>query len=49
VLAADNQIEVHPQPDGDQFGERTIHGPGGRLTSAAVPEISLVLDALFST
>src|SRR5439155_2628496 len=49
VLAADNRIEVHRQPDGDQFGERTIHGPGGRLISYAVQELSLVLDALFST
>ena len=49
VLAPDRQIEVHRQPAGDQFSERTIHGPGGRLTSAAVPEISLDLDALFST
>ena len=49
VLAPDRQMEVHRQPAGDQFSERTIHGPGGRLTSAAVPEISLDLDALFST
>ena len=49
VLAPDRQIEVHRQPAGDQFSERTIHGPGGRLTGAAVPEISLDLDALFST
>src|SRR6266498_404189 len=40
VLASDRQIEVHRRPDGDQFAERSIHGPGGRLTSAAVPEIS---------
>ena len=48
VLAPDKQIEVHRQPAGDQFAERTICGPGGRLTSTAVSEISLDLDALFS-
>ena len=48
VLAPDRQIEVHRRPTGDQFAERTIHGPGGRLASAAVPEISLDIDALFA-
>ena len=49
VVAPDGQIEVHRRPTGDQFAERAIHRPGGRLTSAAVPQISLDLDALFST
>src|SRR5205814_10527307 len=48
VLAPDRQIEVHRRPTGDQFAERTIHGPGGRLTSSAVPEVAVDLDALFS-
>src|SRR5438034_1541133 len=48
VLAPDRQIEVHRQPAGDQFSERTIHGPGGRLTGAAVPEIALALGVLFA-
>src|SRR5437773_10443349 len=41
VLAPDRQIEVHRRPTGDQFAERTIHGPGGRLTSSAVPEVAV--------
>src|SRR5919109_1580516 len=40
VLAQENQIEVHRGPAGDQFAERAVHGPGGRLTSSAVPEIA---------
>lgn len=28
--------EVHRQPQGKQFADRAIHGPGGRVTSAAV-------------
>jgi Uma2 family endonuclease len=48
VLGPEQQIEVHRQPAGDQFAERTIHGPGGRLTCAAVPTIAVDLDALFA-
>src|SRR5216117_2359810 len=48
VLAQDNQIEVHRQPAGEQFAECAVHGPGGRLTSSAVPEIALDLDVLFA-
>ncbi len=49
VIATDRQIEVYRRPAGDQFAERVIHGPGGRLNSAAVPEVASDLDALFST
>ncbi|MBI2925952.1 MAG: Uma2 family endonuclease [Verrucomicrobia bacterium] len=48
VLGPENQIEVHRQPVGDHFAERTFHGPGGRLTSAGVPAIAVELDALFA-
>jgi Uma2 family endonuclease len=48
VLAPDKQIEVHRQPAGDHFAQRTIHGPGGRLASAAVREIAINLDAVFA-
>ena len=48
VLAPDKQIEVHRQPAGGQYAERAVHGPGGRLTSVAVPEIAVDLDALFA-
>lgn len=48
VLAQDKKIEAYRRPLGDDFAERTLHGPGGRLACAAVPEIVLDLDALFT-
>jgi len=48
VLAPERQIEVHRQPAGEQFSERSVHGPGGRLASTAVPGISVELDTLFA-
>jgi Uma2 family endonuclease len=48
VLAPEGRIEVHRKPAGDEFTERTVHGPGGRLVCAAVPEIVLDLDSLFA-
>ena len=47
VLGPEKQIEVHRHSTGDQFAERAVHGPGSRLTSTAVPEIAVELDALF--
>ena len=46
-MAPDRQIEVHRGPAGERFTDQVIHGPGGALTSAAVPEVVLDLDALF--
>jgi Uma2 family endonuclease len=48
VLGPEKQIEVHRQPAGDQYAERAVHGPGGRVTCAAVLPLVLDLDALFS-
>jgi Uma2 family endonuclease len=48
VLGPERQIEVHRRPVGDQFVERVVHGPGGRLMSATLPEFSVELDALFA-
>lgn len=48
VLGPEKQIEVQRQPAGEQFSERTLQGPGGSLTSAAVPAITVQLDALFT-
>ena len=48
VLGPQKQIEVHRQPAGEQFTERTLHGPGGVLTSSAVPGITVELNALFA-
>jgi Uma2 family endonuclease len=47
VCVPEKQLEVHRQPAGEQFTERTLHGPGGRLTSAAVPELTVDLETLF--
>ena len=48
VLAPEKQSEVHRQPQGDQFAEHAVHGPGGTLTSAAVPGFTVELGCLFA-
>jgi Uma2 family endonuclease len=48
VLTPEKQIEVHRQPQGEQFAEHAVHGPGGSLTSAAVPGFAIELDRLFA-
>jgi Uma2 family endonuclease len=48
VLGPEKQIEVHRQPMGEQFAECILHGPGGKLTSSAVPGIEVGLDVLFA-
>jgi Uma2 family endonuclease len=48
VLGPDKQIEVYRQPRKGQFTDHAIHGPGGALTSAALPEFTLDLDVFFA-
>ena len=48
VLAPEKKIEVHRQPAGEQFAECAVHGPGGSLTSTAVPSFTLDLASLFA-
>ncbi len=48
VLGEQKQIEVHRQPAEEKFAECATHGPGGKLTSSAVPELVVELDALFA-
>jgi Uma2 family endonuclease len=48
VLGPEKKIEVYRQPKDGQFTEHALHGPGGTLTSAAVPEFTIPLDALFA-
>jgi Uma2 family endonuclease len=48
VLGPEKQIEVYRLPKEGQFSEHSIHGPGGTLTSAALPEFTLSLDAFFA-
>ena len=48
VLVPEKQIEIHRQPQGEQFAERTVHGAGGRVATTAVPSFTLGLDRLFA-
>lgn len=48
VLGPEKQIEVYRQPAGERFAESAVHGPGGTLTSTAVPEFRVDLSKLFS-
>ena len=48
VLGPEKQIEVYRQPTGEQFAESAVHGPGGTLTSTAVPEFTVDLGKLFA-
>lgn len=48
VLGPEKKIEVHQQPAGVQFAASTVHGPGGTLTSTAVPGFTVDLDRLFA-
>ena len=48
VLGAEKKIEVYRQPKDGQFTEHALHGPGGTLTSAALPEFTLTLATLFA-
>jgi hypothetical protein len=35
-------------PQGEQFAEHAVHGPGGTLTSAAMPGFMAELDRIFA-
>ena len=48
VLAPEKQIEVHHQPQGEQFVAHALHGPGGSLNSSVVPSFTVELDRLFT-
>ncbi len=48
VLGPEQKIEVYRQPKDGEYTEHGVHGPGGTLTSAALPEFTLALDALFA-
>ena len=49
VLGPEKKIEVYRQPKDGRFTEHTVHGPGGTLASAALPEFTISLDALFAS
>ena len=46
VLGREKQVEVHRAPATGQFVERTVHSPGSRLTSTAVPSFTADLAKL---
>jgi Uma2 family endonuclease len=48
VLGPERQVEVHRLPRNDRFGERSYHGPGGCVTCAAIPNLTVELDRLFA-
>jgi Uma2 family endonuclease len=48
VLGPEKKIEVYRQPKNGQFTEHSHHGPGGTLTSVALPEFTLSLDRLLA-
>ena len=48
VCAPEQRVEVYRQPKDGQYGEQSVHGPGGTLASAAVPELVLRLEELFA-
>ena len=48
VLGPEKQIEVYRLPVDGNFGERSAHGPGGRLHSHSVPSLAVDLDTLFA-
>ena len=47
LLVPEKQIEVHRQPYGERFEQKTVHGPGGQLASAGSPVLVVDLDTLF--
>ena len=48
VLGPEKQIEVHWQPQGEHYAERSVHGPDGSVGSTAVPSFTVDLAKLFA-
>jgi Uma2 family endonuclease len=46
VLGREKQIAVYRRTGKGQFAERTVHGPGTRLTSTAVPSFAVEVSQL---
>jgi len=47
VLGPEKQIETHSLAKDGQYTLHSVHGPGDSLSSVALPEFTLFLDALF--
>jgi len=48
VLGPEKQIEVHRRPEGGEYAEQRLFGPGGRVVCEELPAFAVDLDALFS-
>jgi Uma2 family endonuclease len=48
VLGPEKTIEVYTQPKDGQFTEQSLHGSEGMVTSTALPQFTLSLDAFFA-
>lgn len=48
VLGPEKQIEVHHNPTAQRFAEHALYGPGGVITSVAIPQVTVDLAALFA-
>jgi hypothetical protein len=48
VEHAGNEKDALKARSNGQFTEHVLHGPGGALTSAALPQWTLSLDAFFA-
>ena len=48
ILGPEKQVEVWRPRENGRFAEPKMHGPGGSVSSEAVPEFTLNLDTLFT-
>lgn len=48
ILAPERQIEIYRKPVDEEFTEKAVHGPAGRIASLAVPSFAVELDSLFA-
>lgn len=47
ILGPEKQVEAYSEPQNGSFVRKTVHGPGGKLKSQAVPDLVIDLDAFF--
>ena len=49
VLGPERQIEAYSQPAGEHYAGRLVQGPGGQLSSQAIPGFTVDLASLFGS
>jgi Uma2 family endonuclease len=47
VLAGQKQIEVHTEPQPNQFTSRVLYGPNGQCVSSTIPQVVVDLPSFF--